>query len=49
MTCCEGLRLGEVRTKEVACEMLKKGMSIDLIAEVTHLDSEEVERLRETL
>ncbi|MEN1967760.1 DUF4351 domain-containing protein [Lentibacillus sp. N15] len=35
--------------KEVACEMLKKGMSIGLIAEVTHLDKEEIEELKKNL
>lgn len=35
--------------KEVAIEMLKKGLNIDLIAEVTHLDIEEIEKLKEQL
>ena len=33
--------------KEVALEMLKKGTSIEFIAEVTHLDMEEIEKLKE--
>ncbi|WP_059104297.1 Rpn family recombination-promoting nuclease/putative transposase [Shouchella shacheensis] len=36
-------------TKNVALEMLKKGLDPDLIAEVTKLDREEIENLRETL
>ncbi|MEN1967761.1 hypothetical protein WMZ97_06725 [Lentibacillus sp. N15] len=35
--------------KEVACEMLKKGMSIGLIAEVTHLDEKDIEQLQKGL
>ncbi|WP_306798642.1 hypothetical protein [Oceanobacillus saliphilus] len=39
----------EIGKKEVAMEMLKKGLSMDLIAEVTHLDIEEIEKLKEQL
>lgn len=39
----------QIGIKEVALEMLRKGMSVELIAEVTHLEKEEIERLRETL
>src|SRR5699024_1717214 len=35
--------------QEVAVEMLEKGVSIDFIAEVTHLEKEEIERLKKTL
>jgi hypothetical protein len=45
-----GKELGEERgVKKVALEMLKKEMPIKLIAELTHLGNEEIERLRETL
>ena len=35
--------------KEVAMEMLKKGLTMDLIAEVTHLDMREIKKLKEQL
>ena len=35
--------------QEVAIEMLKKGLSIDLIAEVTKLDEKEILDLKGTL
>lgn len=35
--------------KEVAMEMLRKGLDMDLIAEVTHLDMKDVEKLKEQL
>lgn len=39
----------EIGKKEVAIEMLKKGLNIDLIAEVTHLGIEEIKKLKEQL
>ncbi|MEW9674897.1 DUF4351 domain-containing protein [Lentibacillus sp. L22] len=42
----KGKEIGkEIRTKEVAREMLKKGMSIELIAEVTRLSEQEIKQL----
>jgi len=35
--------------KKVALEMLRKGTSIDFIAEVTHMDVEEIKKLKEQL
>lgn len=37
----------ELGKKEVAMEMLKKGLDVNLIAEVTHLNREEIEGLKE--
>lgn len=37
----------EIGKKEVAMEMLKKGLDVNLIAEVTHLKREEIEGLKE--
>src|SRR5699024_8802584 len=37
----------EKSKKEVALEMLKKGTNTEFIAEVTHLDMEEIEKLKE--
>ena len=39
----------EIGKKEVAMEMLKKGLNIDFIAEVTHLDIEEIVKLKEPI
>lgn len=41
-----GIRKGR---EEVAVEMLKEGLSIDLIEKVTHLDKEAIEKLRKKL
>ncbi|RWR11863.1 hypothetical protein QNH23_00030 [Siminovitchia fortis] len=35
--------------KEIALQMLQKGLSIDLIVEITQLDKEEIEKLRDKL
>ena len=44
----QGLELGvEKAKKEIVLEMLKEGVSIDLIAKVTHLTPKEIEELRE--
>ena len=44
----KGKELGkEIGKKEVAMEMLKKGLDVNLIAEVTHLNREEIEGLKE--
>ncbi|GEN30119.1 hypothetical protein HNQ35_000175 [Cerasibacillus quisquiliarum] len=43
----KGIETGVERgKKEVALEMLKEGLSIEIIAKVTHLDREEIEALR---
>ncbi|WP_156857335.1 transposase [Oceanobacillus sp. AG] len=39
----------EIGKKEVAMEMLRKGLDINLIAEVTYLDKEEIKRLKEKI
>nr|WP_240510259.1 hypothetical protein [Virgibacillus profundi] len=39
----------EIGRKEVAIEMLKKGLNMDLIVEVTHMDIEEIKELKEQL
>ena len=41
-----GLELG---VKNVVLEMLKKGFTTDLIMELTHLEEDKIEELRETL
>lgn len=38
-----------IGVKKVALEMLKKELDLNLIAEVTHLDIEKIEKLREQL
>ncbi|WP_059104301.1 hypothetical protein [Shouchella shacheensis] len=46
----EGMKEGEKEGKKhVALEMLKRGLDLELIAEVTKLDREEIENLRKTL
>ncbi len=46
----EGLQQGEQKTKiEVAKEMLKKGMNLELVCEITKLSIEEVEELKSTM
>ncbi|WP_240510249.1 hypothetical protein [Virgibacillus profundi] len=46
----KGKEIGEaIGVKKVAIEMLKKGSSIDFIAEVTHMDIEEIKELKEQL
>jgi len=35
--------------KNVVLEMLKKGFTTDLIMELTHLEEDKIEELRETL
>lgn len=46
----KGIEKGKIiGKKEVALEMLKKGMSINLIAKVTHLNIEEIKKLQEQL
>lgn len=46
----EGKKEGEaIAMKKVAMEMLKKGLNIDLIADVTHLDIEEIKNLKEQI
>ncbi|MDW0113135.1 transposase [Sporosarcina saromensis] len=42
----QGLKQG---VKKVVVEMLRKRMPTDFIAEVTHLEKEEIEKMRETL
>ncbi|RDW17550.1 transposase [Oceanobacillus arenosus] len=39
----------EIGRKEVAIEMLKKGLSIDLIVEVTHMDVKKIKKLKDQL
>lgn len=44
----KGIEKGrQIERKEVALEMLKKGLRKDLIAELTHLNIEEIEKLKE--
>lgn len=46
----QGLEQGiEQGVKKVVLEMLRKGTSTDFIAEVTHLEKDEIEKLREML
>lgn len=46
----QGLEQGlEQGVKKVVVEMLRKGTPIDFIAEVTHLEKEEIEKMREML
>lgn len=46
----QGLEQGlEQGVKKVVVEMLRKGTSSDFIAEVTHMDKEEIEKMREML
>ncbi len=46
----QGLEQGiEQGVKKVVLEMLRKGTSTDFIAEVTHLEKAEIEKLREML
>ncbi|MEZ7173210.1 hypothetical protein [Sporosarcina sp. OR05] len=46
----QGLEQGlEQGVKKVVVEMLRKRMPTDLIAEVTHLEKEEIEKMREML
>ena len=43
----QGIEQGIAEGKrEVVLEMLKKGLPLDIIAEVTHVDKEEIEQLR---
>ncbi|PAV27605.1 hypothetical protein CIL05_21160 [Virgibacillus profundi] len=45
-----GKKEGEaIGVKKVAIEMLKKGLNMDLIVEVTHMDVEEIRELKEQL
>ena len=39
----------EIRTKEIAIQMLKKNLEVDFIAEVTELDIGEIEKLKQQL
>ncbi|MFD1606131.1 Rpn family recombination-promoting nuclease/putative transposase [Oceanobacillus luteolus] len=39
----------EIGKKEVATEMLKKGLSVELISDVTHLEVQEIERLKKQI
>ena len=39
----------ELGKKEVAIEMLKKGLSMELISEVTQLDIQEIEELKKLI
>ncbi|WP_206207824.1 transposase [Virgibacillus profundi] len=46
----KGKEIGEaIGVKKVAIEMLKKGLNMDLIVEVTHMDIEEIKELKEQL
>lgn len=46
----KGKEIGkEIGKKEVAVELLKKGLDIDLIRETTKLDLDEIERLKKQL
>jgi predicted transposase YdaD len=46
----KGKKKGEAKAKkEIAMEMLRKGLAVELIAEVTHMDSEEIRKLKEQL
>ena len=46
----KGKKKGEAQAKkEVALEMLRKGTGIDFIAEVTHMDIEEIQKLKRQL
>jgi len=40
---------GEEKVKKVALEMLKEGLNEELIVKVTHLDLEEIKKLKEQL
>ncbi len=43
-----GIEKGKMEEKKkIALEMLKEGLSMDLIIKVTHLSNEEIENLRE--
>lgn len=43
-----GIEKGKIEEKKkIALEMLKEGLSIDLIVKVTHLSNEEIEILQE--
>jgi hypothetical protein len=37
----------EIGKKEVAVELLREGASLEFIAKITHLDKEEIEKLKE--
>lgn len=39
----------EIGKKEVATEMLKKGLSVEFISDVTHLEVQEIERLKKQI
>jgi predicted transposase/invertase (TIGR01784 family) len=46
----EGRKEGELKAKkETALEMLKEGLSVELIAKITKLDFKEIEELKRTL
>jgi len=46
----KGIKKGiEKGVRKVALEMLKKGSSINYIAEVTHLDNDEIKKLQKEL
>ncbi len=46
----KGIRKGiEKGVKKVALELLKKGSSVDFVAEVTQLNKREIERLKEEI
>lgn len=46
----KGKEIGkEMGKKEVALEMLKKGLDVSLITELTQLDQKEIEELRKQL
>ena len=46
----KGIAKGEVkRSQEIAIAMLKKGLDIDLIMEVTNLTKEEINKLKEKI
>ena len=46
----KGKEIGkEIRTKEIAIQMLKKNLEVDFIAEVTELDIGEIEKLKQQL
>jgi len=46
----KGIKEGrKIERKEVAEEMLRKGLDIELIAEVTHMDVEEIEKMKKEI
>ncbi len=46
----EGRIEGEQAAKqEIAAEMLRKGFSVDVVADLTHLEKDEIEKLKKTI